>query len=200
LSGQVDNVALALTLLGREGVAGLPAKEGEDGAMNDLVLRARRAAVMAELIAKASGKAPAGTAFTAGLLHGLGSFALAAVDPVSYRQIDPLQAAPAVLEAERRAFGLTFPEVGGSLAARWRLPNGLTQAIRHPFAPDAAGEFRVLAAVTGLAAMVAHAPSHLEPAFLQACGGALGLLGIDAAVVEGLLEEAEVLVTHFEPA
>jgi diguanylate cyclase (GGDEF)-like protein len=75
----------------------------------------------------------------AGLLRDLGVLALRQIAPNSY---DGLLAQPIEkrtlrqCELEEELFGVNHAEVGAHVLRRWRLPEGITEAIRHHHAPD----------------------------------------------------------------
>lgn len=71
-------------------------------------------------------------AYTAGLLHDIGSLALASHFPEQFAATLAFSAANAVvpLEAERELLGIDHAIVGGLIAAHWRLAPGVATAIR----------------------------------------------------------------------
>jgi len=95
-------------------------------------------AVLAEKLAAFTGKAPAGTAYTAGLLHDIGKVVLdqyvASAWPFFYRrtQINGVS----LIVVEQEVFGITHPEVGNRLAQNWSLPENLAEVIAHHHNPE----------------------------------------------------------------
>lgn len=78
----------------------------------------------------------------AGLLRDIGVLALRQITPASY---DRLLAQPIEertlrqCDLEEELFGAHHAEVGAHVLRRWRLPEDITEAIRHHHAPDHAG-------------------------------------------------------------
>jgi putative nucleotidyltransferase with HDIG domain len=114
--------------------------EGYSLCKGGLFQHALRTAMVAEQLARFTGKAPSDTAYTAGLLHDIGKVVLdqyiASVYPFFYRrtQIDEID----LCEAEEQKLGITHPAAGGLLAEKWSLPDSLTDAIRHHHYPEQA--------------------------------------------------------------
>jgi len=95
-------------------------------------------AVLAEKLAAFTGKATAGTAYTAGLLHDIGKVVLdqyvASAWPFFYRrtQINGVS----LIVVEQEVFGTTHTEVGNRLAQNWSLPENLAEVITHHHQPE----------------------------------------------------------------
>lgn len=98
-------------------------------------------------------------AFTAGLLHGLGELVLHLADPDGMQAVDaqlaPLD--PRRAKVERRQLGYCYGQVSAELAARWRLPDEVVDALRHHDAPFKNEAYEPLAGVLHLAAWRARA-------------------------------------------
>ncbi len=95
------------------------------------------------LAEKVGGVAP-GAAFTAGVFHDLGMFALHEyVDEDSEPSLEPADDS------------LSHAEIGARIAQHWDLPGYVVQAIRYHHAPSLAGEFRRIASVIHVADIVA---------------------------------------------
>ena len=114
VAGHVDSLPMAVALLGKQGVSAVAtqANKGESTVeldLSPLVGRARRCASVASALAVASGKVEAGSAYAAGLLHVLGCFALSALAPRRYQEIDLTLSATDLAEAEEK------PIYGGTL-------------------------------------------------------------------------------------
>lgn len=91
-------------------------------------------AVAAEAAAIATRAARRADAFTAGILHDIGRLLLREQFPHEFELAGRLamESGIALEEAERRVIGYSHDEVGGALAARWRFPLPLADAIaRH---------------------------------------------------------------------
>jgi putative nucleotidyltransferase with HDIG domain len=101
------------------------------------------------------------TAFTAGLLHDLGTLVLATGYPEEYRQVGAhrqqhdCQAA----EAEQAVFGIDHAAVGSALAAHWKFPLAIQRAVagHHQADIGGAGAAATPATVVCLANVLAHA-------------------------------------------
>lgn len=190
---QVDSVSLAMTMLGHSGAATVSlacsnGAAGEDLDLAPLYERARRAAIAAAAIAKASGHSGRSVAHTAGLLHELGRIVLASTSPQGYKKIDMNLTGSAACEQEKKALGFTHPEAGAILANRWSLPGSLCDALRNYLSPDAAVEASELAAIVGLAAVAAGGDSSIDQIATQSV--ALSILGMRAEAVSEAVKAA----------
>lgn len=94
------------------------------------------------------------TAFTAGLLHGIGELIMHAGMPEAMAElnqvVDPLALRRA--EAETGMFGYTFADVGAALARGWKFPKRIVDAIEHQIAPFDNGTYEPIAGAIHLAA------------------------------------------------
>jgi diguanylate cyclase (GGDEF)-like protein len=97
-------------------------------------------------------------AFIAALLQDIGMLAMNAALGAAYNQVIAAAGVDhdGVLELERAAYEFTHAEVGVKLAARWRLPEQLADAIRCHHAPSrASAEHRSMVRLVALASMAA---------------------------------------------
>jgi putative nucleotidyltransferase with HDIG domain len=96
------------------------------------------------------------TAFMAGLLHDLGKVAIA-INPGSTPQPLEVKDDQRPVDAERALLGRSHDEVGGALAASWRLPADLVEAIRFHHEPHLATtqSRKMLATLVGFGSSVA---------------------------------------------
>lgn len=102
------------------------------------------------------------TAFTAGLLHDLGTLVLATRFPLQYRQVVDYQRQHDCLSvtAQRAVFGTDHAAVGSALAAHWKFPAAIQSAVaaHHELPPPAPpGTPLPLATLIHLANALAHA-------------------------------------------
>lgn len=99
----------------------------------------------ADMIARAAGHKTHEEAFVAGLLHDIGLVYLLETYPQQYRQVlKRVTEGKTSLHAEVQMFGLDHAEAGFHLAARWRLPQFICEAIRMHHRSDAADEVGVV--------------------------------------------------------
>lgn len=150
-------------------------------------------AVVARLLAPHMGVNPE-TAFTAGLLHDLGTLVLATRFPDqhalvrSYRQHHDCQ----MVEAELAVLGIDHAQVGSALAAWWKFPAAIQQAVadQHAIARlDALG----LPLLVHMANAIAHALdlAGIEAALVPPLSPAWRLVALDEAQWFALLRQAE---------
>ena len=110
-------------------------------------------AVLAKRIAKLENQSTQviEESFTAGLLHECGKLILAARLPKEYGSMLATMKSEnlKVVEAERKVFGATHPEVGAYLLGLWGLPDSIVEAVAFHQAPTQcpAQEFTPLTAV-----------------------------------------------------
>ena len=178
LGGRIETVRHAVTMLGvdavrrlvlttavceslREGAAELdeniPGLRGGSGGFDRRGYWVHSVAVAcaSELIATESRRVAPSRAFVAGLLHGLGRFALELVAPRAVGRLCALAAQTGVdaATAERRVLGLDHAEAGAHLASTWGLTDDLITVIEGvgglvSFAPGREEHADLVAAVT----------------------------------------------------
>ncbi|TFW28632.1 HDOD domain-containing protein [Duganella callida] len=126
-------------------------------------------AVWARTLARHLRQSPE-TAFTAGLLHNLGTLVLATRFPDQYAAVQAWRRQhpdSGVAEAEQAVFGVDHTEAGSALSAYWKFPPAIQDAIRHQHDAGASG----LALAVGLAHVLAgppdHGPAQAEQAWLR---------------------------------
>lgn len=196
MPGQVDSVALATALLGKKGVGELAARARSEEAWGDAIAalrgRAQRRANAAAALARASGLAGSGTAYTAGLLAELGCFALAALAPDKYVQIHPELGGVERAEAEKQLFTMVYPEAGATLGVQWGFPENLCTVLRYQLMPEGAGEWRDLASIVRIATVAAVHGAKLSTEPLADCEAAMAQLEMDPErIVEAVREAVE---------
>ncbi|WJW75251.1 HDOD domain-containing protein [Thiohalobacter sp. IOR34] len=134
--------------------------------------------------------------FVAGLLHDIGSLVLYAREPETMRDLLLVSDGDegVLHQAEMAELGFSHADLGGALAARWLLPDGLQQAIAHHHIPSPAIDHALETAIVHLAETLANR-SQLGAFCEQADGGAQAdgviweILGIDA----GTFDEAAII-------
>jgi HD-like signal output (HDOD) protein len=118
-------------------------------------------AVWARALARHLRQSP-DTAFTAGLLHNLGTLVLATRFPDEYAAVPAWRAEhedASVADAELAVFGVDHTQAGSALAAYWKFPPTIQDAISHQRDDNATG----LALAVGLAHLLAE-PSDASAA------------------------------------
>lgn len=192
MAGDVDNLALAVALLGREGVQRLasdvPQSPEDVDPAEAIRARGRAVAQAARAIAKTGGSIAPGVAFTVGLIHGAGSLALQAVAPEKYRYVDAKLSSAALRDAEGKAFTMAHPEAGASLAGHWGLPARVAEALRCQANPVAAAD-DAAALATVVAAAVALVDAG-DAASEDSLGGLREALAAAGYTVDAVLEAA----------
>lgn len=134
-------------------------------------------------------------AFTAGLLHDIGTLVLATRLPQQYAQMLAYRREHDcyIAEAEQAVFGTDHAAVGSALAAHWRFPEAMQHAVAEHHSCDA-GQPPSLALLVHVANIVAHAldlagdPDDLVPPLSPAAWNALDLADADW---QRLLRETE---------
>jgi HD-like signal output (HDOD) protein len=99
------------------------------------------------------------SAYTAGLLHGVGELVMHAGMPETMLELD--RRVPMLdlgrARAQRRALGYSFADVGAALAREWRLPKRMVQAIQYQAAPFDGRAYEPLSGVLHIASWRARA-------------------------------------------
>lgn len=130
------------------------------------------------------------TAFTAGLVHGIGELVMHAGMPEAMTELD--RSVPMLdlkrSDAERSVFGYSFAEVGAALASEWRFPKPMIEAIEHQGAPFGKDAHEPIAGVVHLASWRSRAEelSLGGEALINTYPSSVGLvLGVDPDIVIG---------------
>lgn len=136
----------------------------------------------AQVLAEASGKVAPEEAYVTALVHDIGKVVLLECSPAHMDQVlRELSGGVPALEAERRHFGITHDRAGRRLAARWKLPLELQNAIGDHHDIDPLHPPRDLDPLLGVI-VYADAISRFtgesgpqEQALMRAAGRALGI-------------------------
>lgn len=127
-------------------------------------------------------------AFTCGLIHAVGELAIHMGMPeavaVLNREVPPLDLKRA--NAERMTFGFCYAQVGAGLAAKWKFPQAMVDALDHQHAPFEHDVYEPLAGLIHLATWRARAQEAglSDHALAVTFPGAVGeVLGIDIDMV-----------------
>jgi HD-like signal output (HDOD) protein len=141
------------------------------------------------------------TAFTAGLIHGIGELVMHVGMPEAMIDLD--RSIPMLdlkrARAEKGLFGYSYAEVGAALAREWRFPKKMIDAIEHQNAPFDNDVYEPIAGVIHIAAWRSRAEelSLGSESLINTYPDPIGLvLGIDPDVVIG--EEIPALTRHAE--
>lgn len=157
MPSKVTSIQQAMAVLGLHSVRTLVTACGVIGAappaagkVLDLARFWRQAiatAVWARALSRQLRQSP-DTAFTAGLLHNLGTLVLANGFPTEYAAVPAWRAAHAdasLAEAELAVFGIDHAQAGSALAAHWKFPPAIQDAISHQHRDNATGLARAVA-------------------------------------------------------
>jgi HD-like signal output (HDOD) protein len=170
MPSKVTSIQQAMSVLGLHSVRTLVTACGVIGAVppaaglaldfDQFWRHAIATAVWARALARHLRQSP-DTAFTAGLLHNLGTLVLATRFPEEYAAV-PLwraeHAEASVAEAELAVFGVDHAQAGSALAAHWKFPTAIQDAISHQHRANATG----LALAVGLAHLLAESSDASE--------------------------------------
>ena len=149
LARQVEDLQEAVTILGTRSIRNLaivastypwiPVASGGGAVRAKAMWRHSFAVALgARLLARRSGMANEGAAFTAGLLHDLGKLAM----NIWHERRIPATFQYAAREnltcdeVERRLFGYDHAEVGAAMGIAWNLPSNIVSAMRYHHRPD----------------------------------------------------------------
>ena len=141
------------------------------------------------------------TAFTAGLIHGIGELVMHVGMPEAMLDLD--RSVPMLdlkrSKAERGIFGYSYAEVGAALAREWHLPKRMINAIEHQTAPFDNDVYEPIAGVIHIGSWRARAEEQAmrSELLINTYPDPVGLvLGIDPDTV--VAEEIPSLSRHAE--
>ena len=160
--GEVTSVDAAIARVGLRMVKGIVSAAAVSGTIKppvcqgfDFVAFWRHGvatATAAQMLAFATGADPS-TAFTSGLLYRIGQLVLAAQVPVEFAETLAHRAANGgdALLIERAVLGVDHAVVGTRIAAHWRLPGAIVEALSQDERPLARGQTPTLGQLAGAA-------------------------------------------------
>jgi len=195
LAGTVSSASRAVVLLGFATVKGVAAAaanglvaEHANFGPPDYWAHSIAAAAAAAVVARHVGMTPA-DAFTAGLLHDLGTALMYRADASLYEQVSAAGGA-GLAEAELEAFGMTHAQAGAAALQAWKLPARLVHAVEdHHGAPDRRTDALTKVVVAGEA--LATTVEDLELAESSwPLGAAFDAIGVEARYHRKLIAEA----------
>ncbi len=197
LSGSVDSIPMAVALIGEQAVAVLAANApkvpaGSERQWFHLTRYSRHCAEIAAVLALDCGRIVSNVAYCAGLLHGIGSYALGAVAADEYRMIDPRLIGQARLHVEEQIFGLGHAEAGALLCESWNLPEILRESVRWCATPDKAGEYQDIAYILYIASCLSSSEGEVNSQRLPECQDAFKFLRIDPNLALDTLNKATI--------
>ncbi len=151
--GRISSIQNATTLLGMQTVKSFALTVSMKGFLHtalrlDLLRRLWRHSLACGLICEDLSVvcSPSGgrddRAYTAGLLHNMGSLGLFVAHPRTYGELLAAANGSNLLEKERETFGIDHTEAGGWLAESWGLPDDIRQSVMsHHQPPNQNGTF-----------------------------------------------------------
>jgi putative nucleotidyltransferase with HDIG domain len=195
LSGKVASAWRAVTVLGLATVRAIATTAAFDlfsekgrSVPNDFWQHSVTSAAGASALARRVGM-PSSDAFSAGLLHDIGTALLFRRAPRRYDEVveHAIANGVAVADAERTDFGMTHADIGGAALATMRFPDKLIEAVgKHHDDPSTVDG--VLARVV----IAADSLAHLVSGDREPCvdlGDALRALEIPDSAHQGLIDE-----------
>jgi putative nucleotidyltransferase with HDIG domain len=147
------------------------------------------AAAAAELSTTVQISCSAGVSFTAALLHDIGKLVLARVAPAAEMEKIPLLAASSGIthaEAEQKVLGCSHAGIGGEIASIWKLPSGITEAIRLHHSDTGAGPVTDMVRLANVIARSIGAGLGYEGMSVAVDNGIAARLGLSKEKIEGL--------------
>ena len=153
--GRISSIQNAVTLLGLETVKSFALTVSMKGFLHtalrlDLLRRIWRHSLACGLVCEelsavcSTSQGRDDRAYTAGLLHNIGSLGLFVAHPRAYADVLTHVDGKNVLEREREAFGLDHCEAGGWLAQSWGLPEEMQRAVKTHHEPPNETEFDLI--------------------------------------------------------
>lgn len=134
------------------------------------------------------------TAFTAGMLHDVGSLLMHVLDAERMNEVDAAVAAGAPRgDTEQMILGYTSVEIGGALARHWHFPDALCEAVVNQAAPMAAkvpNEYAGVVHVARACYLLVLGKQPLDGLFNSAAAPVASWLELDQELLEEHWDEA----------
>lgn len=133
-------------------------------------------------------------AFSAGLLHDVGKMILSCFLPKEYAEFRKMRVDDKIhtdYELELQLFGYTHAQIGGCLAAQWKLPSKLAEAIVQHHTPEQVGDSNPLPYFVNMANYLSKITFfHRDDRYLagQLSPEVMSFLGVEENEIEGLCE------------
>lgn len=148
---------------------------------------------LAEKIAAETGKIPAKSAYTAGLVHDIGKVVLdqyvADSAPLFFRKLGGDR--ENLISSEKKTFGITHAEAGALLAKKWHFSDNLADAIRYHHDPEQSKNNRTLSGIIYLADLIMekfNAGLDIEKNQTRSLAPVLTHLGLTLSDIPGLVD------------
>jgi putative nucleotidyltransferase with HDIG domain len=199
LSGQIDCISRAVTVLGFNSLRGLVMAAAVINAFprtekkinwESFWQHSICVAVCAKALAKYAGQNPE-TAFTTGVLHDVGKLVIAVHFPQAFSSQD---VTTETLQAEQEMLGFDHAGLGGEVAKHWHFPLTIQQAILHHHDCNRVVDEKNLIDVIYIANLLAHSlddgmikSEHCDFLTVEAWKR----LGVPAAALEDLADEVQ---------
>ena len=148
LRHKVDNVHDAIMYLGRQNIvravmaAGtsrfFKSTPGYEAEARELWEHAVGTALLAQILARKISRREDSSLFTAAILHDIGKIVLGEFVKDKYAEIKKIvsEQSRSFLEAEEKVLGMNHATLGGMIAAQWKFPEDIRDAIAFHHRPD----------------------------------------------------------------
>lgn len=160
-------------------------------------------ATVAKRIAEQANLNETGSAYTAGLLHDIGRFALVETAAKRYQHLNPALRGDQLLATEELLLGVTHPEVGYLLAQHWSLPDEIADGIRFHHRPADANNSQPIVQVVSIAATVSEARcdgGDFSADSLSCCASSVATLSLaDSQITEIYHQTLSEATEHTRP-
>lgn len=194
LGGSVDNLPVAIALMGEQGINLLATNARQMNQMLEkhlslLFRHSRLAGDVAAFLAAECGRTIHNVAQTAAMLYPLGSFLLAQLEPDEYRKIDRRLYGLGRLQAERQVFGVGHDEVGGRLLAKWGIPPVIVHSIRSYASPADAADYSDVASLVCIATLCVNCEGEFQKDAVAQAMPLISNFGLTASTIQQIVEK-----------